>query len=106
MASDPPALVWFRDDLRLTDNPALHAAVASRRPLVCVYLLDEESPDLRPLGDAARWWLAGSLRALDMSLRKQGGALTLRRGAAGKIIPELARGIGASAVHCNRRYDA
>jgi deoxyribodipyrimidine photo-lyase len=106
MASDPPGVVWFRDDLRLADNPALHAAVASKRPLVWVYVLDEESPDLRPLGGAARWWLAGSLRALDASLRKRGGALTLRRGAAGKIIPKLARDIGAGAIYCNRRYDA
>jgi deoxyribodipyrimidine photo-lyase len=106
MASGPLALVWFRDDLRLTDNPALHAAVASKQPLVCVYVLDEESPDARPLGGAARWWLAGSLRALDTSLRRRGGALTLRRGAAGTIIAKLATEIGASAVHGNRRYDA
>jgi deoxyribodipyrimidine photo-lyase len=98
-------LVWFRDDLRLTDNPALHAAIASKQPLVCVYVLDEDSAGCRPLGAAARWWLAGSLRALHTSLRLRGGALTLWRGAAGTIIPPLAREIGASAVYCNRRYD-
>src|SRR3954468_17767345 len=105
MACHSPALVWFRDDLRLSDNPALSAAAASKRPVVCVYVLDEESPGVRPQGSATRWWLAGSLRALDAELRQRGGALTLRRGAAAKIIPKLATDLGARAVYCNRRYD-
>ena len=102
---DSPALVWFRDDLRLTDNPAFTAAVASKRPGVCVYVLDEQSPGMRPLGGATRWWLARSLRALDASLRKRGGTLTLKRGAAATIIPALAAQIGAHVVYCNRRYE-
>ena len=30
-------LMWFRNDLRLSDNPALHAAAASGAPVVPVY---------------------------------------------------------------------
>ncbi|NJO54192.1 MAG: deoxyribodipyrimidine photo-lyase, partial [Bacteroidales bacterium] len=64
--ADPkgPAVVWFRDDLRLSDNPALTAAAGSGRPIIGLYVLDETGNGSRPLGAAARWWLAGSLRAL------------------------------------------
>ena len=56
-----PSIVWFRDDLRVADHPALTAAVERGAPVVCVYVLDEESPGIRPLGGAAKWWLHGSL---------------------------------------------
>jgi len=61
--SPAPILVWFRDDLRVSDHPALAAAATSGRPVVVLYVLDDDSPGLRPLGAASRWWLAGSLRA-------------------------------------------
>lgn len=101
-----PVIVWFRDDLRISDNPALNEATETGRPILCVYVLDEESPGIRPLGGAARWWLAGSLRALTQLITSRGGSLILRRGKAGDIIPLLARQIGASAVYWNRRYHA
>src|SRR5262245_2219995 len=101
-----PSIVWFRDDLRLADNPALAAGVRARNPVLCLCVLDEESAGMRPLGGAARWWLAGSLRALDQSLRRIGGSLVLRRGAAARVVPALAAEIGASVVRWNRRYDA
>ncbi len=100
-----PVIVWFRDDLRITDHPALAAAVAGGRPIVCVYVLDDESPGLRPLGGAARWWLAGSLRALGDALQARGGALVLRRGAAATAIAGLAAELHASALFMNRRHD-
>jgi deoxyribodipyrimidine photo-lyase len=95
-----PIIVWFRDDLRLFDHPALDAAASSGGPVICLYVLDE-SPHLRTLGGAARWWLAQSLRALDTGLRAIGGTLVLRRGAATKVVPALAREAGAQAVFWN-----
>lgn len=102
---DAPVVVWFRDDLRLSDHPALTAAAKSGRPLICLYILDEESAGLRPLGGASRWWLAGSLRVLDESLNRLGQRLVLKRGKAIDILPALAIGAGAQAVYWNRRYD-
>src|SRR3954465_3416312 len=101
-----PCIVWFRDDLRLSDHPALHAASKTGAPVVCLYVLDEESrapkaPDVRPLGDATRWWLAQSLRALNDSLVAVGGSLVLRKGAAAKVIGELARELDAQSVLWN-----
>ena len=68
-AMTPPSLVWFRDDLRLADNPALRAAADRDEPVIGVYVLDEASPGVRPLGGAARWWLHHSLSELDERLR-------------------------------------
>jgi deoxyribodipyrimidine photo-lyase len=94
-----PCIVWFRDDLRLSDHAALHAASKSGAPVICLYVFDEKST--RPLGGAARWWLAQSLRALQRSLAAIGSPLVLRRGLAAKVIPELARSADASAVFWN-----
>lgn len=100
-----PAIVWFRQDLRLADNPALAAAIASGRPVVPVYVLDEDTPgDWRP-GGASRWWLHRSLAALDRSLAETGSRLVLRRGDAIEVIPALARETGAGAVFWNRCYE-
>ena len=98
------ALVWFRDDLRLADHPALTAG-AKASTLTCIYGLDEDSSSLRPHGGASRWWLAQSLRALDRDLRKLGQRLVLRRGKAADVIPRLAREARATHVYWNRRYD-
>ena len=99
-----PVIVWFRDDLRLADHPALDAAVASGRPLVCLFVL-EENTERRPPGGASRWWLDKSLGSLDGDLRRLGGCLVFRRGDPRHILPEIAATTGATALHFNRRYD-
>jgi deoxyribodipyrimidine photo-lyase len=104
--SASPCIVWFRDDLRLSDHPALHAASTTGAPVICLYVFDEASnalraPNARPLGGAARWWLAQSLRALQESLKAAGSSLLLRKGPAAKIIAELARETRVGAVFWN-----
>ena len=99
-----PSIVWFRDDLRLADNPALWAAVDRGEPTVALYVLDEESPGIRPLGGASRWWLHHSLVSLAERLRERGVTLVLRRGAAERVVRQTVEEIGASAVFWNRRY--
>ncbi|TQJ33130.1 cryptochrome/photolyase family protein [Arthrobacter sp. SLBN-122] len=98
------ALVWLRDDLRLDDNPALNAAAALDLPLTVVYVLDEESAGIRPLGGATRWWLHHSLQALSSALEARGSRLLLRRGPAGPVIKEVAAQTGAAHLFWNRRY--
>ncbi len=99
-----PILAWFRRDLRLTDNPAWSWAVGTGRPVVPVFVLDEEEGE-QPIGGASRWWLHGSLQALDRALRGQGSRLILRRGAAGRAITDLVHEVGASRVVWNRLYE-
>ena len=106
VAAPEPAIVWFRDDLRLSDNPALNWAVATGRSLLCVYVLDDESSGSRPLGGAARWMIHQSLQALDAALGAQGGGLLFMRGAALASIVGLARESHAAGVFWNRRYGA
>jgi len=100
-----PAIVWLRQDLRIADNPALAAAVASKRPVVLLYVLDDETAGKWRLGGASRWWLHHSLEALQRDIRAKGGALVLRRGRADEVLPELVRETGAGAVFWNRCYE-
>jgi deoxyribodipyrimidine photo-lyase len=99
-----PSIVWLRDDLRLADNPALAAAVDRGAPIVVVYLLDEVSRGIRPLGAAVKWWLHHSLTALKADIEERGGSLVLRRGDAETEIPKLVAETDAAAVYWNRRY--
>ena len=94
-------IVWFRDDLRLSDHSALSAAAKTGAPVIGLFVLDETSRGVRPLGGAARWWLAQSLRRLQASLQAAGVNLVLRRGAAAKVIPEIARDAKAGRVLWN-----
>lgn len=99
-----PTLVWLRDDLRVADNPALRAAVDRGEPLVVLFILDEESPGVRALGGAARWWLHHSLASLAEHIGSLGASLVLRRGPAERVVRETVADIGAAAVYWNRRY--
>ncbi|UYN93406.1 MAG: deoxyribodipyrimidine photo-lyase [Enhydrobacter sp.] len=101
----PASIVWFRNDLRLADNPALTAALRSGRPVVPLYILDEETPGLRAAGAASRWWLHGSLHMLAASLAKLGSRLILRRGPARRVIEEIVGEADAAALYWNRAYD-
>ena len=91
-------IVWFRQDLRVGDNPAL-AAAAKRGQVVPLYVLDEEGR--RPLGAASRWWLHHSLAALEKSL----GGLVLRRGDPAAILPQMAKAACADSVVWNRSHE-
>lgn len=108
-------VVWFRDDLRTADHPALDAAMADRRPgsrTVAIYVLDEVSPGIRPLGAAAKWWLHHGLTELHQRLDRLNVPLLLRRGPASSVVPDLARELCHSLalppesqqVFWNRRY--
>ena len=95
------AIVWYRDDLRISDHPAMSTAAKSHASVAVVLVLEDTAPGHRPLGGAARWWLAQSLRALQASLLKRGASLVLRKGSAPEVIAALAREVGAEAVYWN-----
>ena len=100
-----PVIVWFRQDLRLTDNPALAAALSKGRAVIPLYVLDE-TPGVRAPGGASLWWLDKSLAALDASLKAAGSRLILRQGNALTVLEDLRRETGADMVMWNRLYDA
>lgn len=100
------SLVWLRDDLRVSDNPALTAALSAAERTAVLFVLDDESPEIRPIGAASRWWLHHSLVELRRTIEALGGTLILRRGAARDVVPAVAAEVGATSVHWNRRYGA
>jgi len=102
MPDPTPLIVWFRQDLRLTDNPALDAAVRQERPILPVYILDDENAGEWRMGAASRWWLHQSLEALNTALQ---GELVLLRGNASTILSQLARDLRATGVYWNRCYE-
>ncbi|MBK9250384.1 MAG: deoxyribodipyrimidine photo-lyase [Proteobacteria bacterium] len=99
------ALVWFRQDLRLADNPALRAAVASARHVVPVYVWSPEEEGAWAPGGAARWWLHDSLRSLEARLRERGSRLVITRGPTCDALLALAKATGATQIFWNRRYE-
>ena len=100
-----PTLLWFRQDLRLQDNPALQAALTRGAPVIPVYILDESGEGQWPMGGASRWWLHQALASLDASLREHGSRLLLRQGQARAVLRELVNTTEAGAVYWNRRYE-
>ncbi len=101
----PPILVWFRQDLRLTDNPALAEASASGHPILPLYILDDEDAGAWKMGGASRWWLHHSLKSLAKDLAQQGGNLLVRSGAAETVLAEVISETGAVGLYWNRRYE-
>lgn len=99
------AIVWFRRDLRLADNPALCAALEAHDRVLPVYIhaLDEEG-DWAP-GGASRWWLHHSLDALRRDLQRRHCELHLRQGGSLEALRSLIKNTGATAVYWNRLYD-
>lgn len=100
-----PTIVWFRLDLRLQDNPALHAAVERGGPVIPVYVRDDGGEGRWVSGAASRWWLHRSLDSLDRSLREYGLRLCFARGESAEELLRLVNATGAGAVYWNRRYE-
>lgn len=97
-------IVWFRQDLRLQDNPALAAALAEGA-ILPVYIWDEARAGRWPLGGASRWWLHHSLEKLDEALRERGSRLLLAKGESGAVLQDLLKTTGATKVYWNRNYE-
>lgn len=104
-AGGAPSLLWFRQDLRLSDNPALTAAMERGTPVIPVYIWAPEEEGAWPPGAASKWWLGRSLAALGAELRKRGSRLVVRLGPTEDALRRLVAETGAEAVFWNRRYE-
>jgi len=101
----PPSILWFRQDLRLADQPALRAAAATGGPVIPVYIWSPQEEGEWPPGAAARWWIARSLRSLETELQARGSFLVIRRGPAAAALRALARETGAERIVYTRRIE-
>jgi deoxyribodipyrimidine photo-lyase len=97
-----PAIVWFRRDLRLGDNPALAAALANHDRVLPVYIHAPEEDAPWPPGAASRWWLHHALADLSAQLRDR---LLILRGPSLSTLQGLVQRSGADAVYWNRLYE-
>jgi len=102
---EKPIILWFRRDLRLTDHAALCAAVASGKPIIPLYILDDVTPKHRKMGGASRWWLHYSLKSLDASLRQLDSRLIIRNGESTSVLADIARECGAKDVYGMHHYE-
>jgi deoxyribodipyrimidine photo-lyase len=99
-------LLWFRQDLRLSDNPALAAALESNAPVIPVYIHAPDEEGAWPPGAASRWWLHHSLERLEQELRSRGSRLIVLAGSPTlESLLRLARECAATRVVWNRRYE-
>jgi deoxyribodipyrimidine photo-lyase len=105
MSDADGSLLWFRQDLRLADNPALLAAVRHGGPVIPVFIWSPEDEGRWQSGAASRWWLHQSLAQLDASLRQRGSRLIIRRGPTLEALRELLHQSGATAAYWNRCYE-
>lgn len=105
----PTILVWYRNDLRVTDNPALYSACQSAERLnahlLPIFIFDAVTPGVHRIGGASRWWLYESLMGLDQSLRRRGSRLMLRQGPADEVLQDIIARYGVTEIHWNRRYE-
>ena len=103
--SEETTLLWFRSDLRLTDHPALQAAIDNNDTVLPVYIHAPEEEAPWSLGGASQWWLHQSLTSLQTSLRKLGSRMIVRRGPTLDSLRSLVKETGAKRVLWNRRYE-
>jgi deoxyribodipyrimidine photo-lyase len=96
---------WFRRDLRLTDNPALHAAARAGDQVIPLYVLSRWKGGHTWTGEKRQRFLCGCLESLARNLEAMGSRLIVRSGEADDVIERLIRETQAEAVHFNRDYD-
>ncbi len=99
------AIVWFRRDLRLADNPAFFEALKLFETVVPVYIWSPEEDSRWAPGAASRVWLYHSLEALANAMAEKQSRLILRRGEALPALQTLIKDTGATAVFWNRLYE-
>ena len=104
MTSKRTAVMWFRRDLRLVDNPALMAAAVLCDGVAPLYVLDERLIDGPSASDNRTWFLLESLRVLDERLRRMGNRLHIRAGRPEDAVPRFAAETNASLVTVSRDY--
>ena len=94
-------IVWFRRDLRLSDNPALYNATQNGKPIIPLFILDESTDSA---GAAFKWRLGLSLESLSLDLRQYNSKLILRKGPPLSVLKELKSILGDINIFWNRNW--
>ncbi|MXN64297.1 deoxyribodipyrimidine photo-lyase [Stappia sp. GBMRC 2046] len=102
---DGATVIWFRDDLRIADNPSVCKAAEIGYPALACFILEDCDAKLGRYGGATKWWLYHSLSRLREALTELGVPLVVRKGDAASELMQIVKETGASTVLWNRRYD-
>lgn len=106
MNLSPPIIVWFRNDLRLNDHPALNHAIESGRTVIPVFIWTPDSESRWAPGGATKWWLHHALNSLSSRLESCGSKLIIRSGNhVESLLNDLIVETKAECIYWNRRYD-
>ena len=97
-------IVWFHNDWRLGDNPALVKAIESGNKVIPIYIWDEKDSDLHT-GSAGKWWLHQSLDRLSNRIEELGNKLVLLKGDPKSILQEFISQNNVSKIFINRRFE-
>jgi len=100
MASPRHDIVWFRRDLRLTENPAWAHATQNADSVTALFVLDDRL--FTRAGRFRQAALIAHLDALDLELQARGGRLRVEVGDAKTVVPQLSDQLGSTAVQWNR----
>ncbi|MEB3315927.1 MAG: deoxyribodipyrimidine photo-lyase [Candidatus Melainabacteria bacterium] len=108
----PLAIILFRNDLRLADNPALHYAIAQGKKILPVFIYEDHfdngnEANFERLGAATKLWLHYSLKSLSESISEYGSKLLILKGNQKVVLNALIDKFENSinSVYWNRRYE-
>ena len=96
------AIIWFRQDLRINDNPCLNFALDQNFEIIPIYILDSLAPKEYQVGSAQKVWLSDSLKKLNLSLDKK---LNIYLGEPIKILENIIKENQVDTVLWNRCYE-
>src|SRR5271168_3011352 len=96
---------WFRRDLRITDNTALHHAAKRAETVIPLFIFEDAFRTGPDVGAARLAFLLQSVESLRKNLAELGHHLVIRCGKSEAILPQLCRETGAVAVFANKRYE-
>lgn len=99
------SIVWFRNDLRVLDHPALKNASELSDSIIPVFIYSPDCEGDWTFGGASKWWLHHSLVSLEGELKNVGLPLIIKSGESMEILEELIKETEAEGVFYNRRYE-
>jgi len=102
---EPAVILWVRRDLRLADNPALEAALATGHKVIPVFIWAPEEEAPWAPGAASQWWLHHALIALQKDLEERHAGLVIRKGPTLAALRAVSRETNAGQVVWNRLYE-
>ncbi len=99
------SILWFRRDLRLDDNAALHHALQSDHLVLPIFIFDTAILDALPRNDARVEFLHQTLANINQQLKAKGTMLVVKHGKPIEVWKQLLEEYDVKALYANRDYE-